>query len=482
MEDRLRCRVCNARRARFASARNTAREVRLISDIATYSHLVYDPLMQPLSPLDGRYASKVNALRPFFTEDALIRARIFVEVSYFAALAEEKGIKELKPLLKREKKAMQDIIDRFDEKEAQKVRVIEQVTNHDVKAVEYYLRKQVEKIAGVKIRKEFIHFALTSEDVSNLAYGILIQDAIKRVLKPELQALIASLRSLASAHNSRWMHSLTHGQPATPTTLGKELQVFVDRLDRQRDQLGAFRMQGKFGGAVGNYVAHKSAYPDVNWESFGRKFVKSLGLEPLANTTQINPHDDMAELSHLYQRINTILTDFSRDVWSYISRGVFKQKIVKTETGSSTMPHKVNPIDFENAEGNFGLSSALFGHFAEKLPISRMQRDLSDSTVQRNIGVAFGYHVLAVSSLQKGLKKLSVDGDRIRQELDLHPEVYGEAIQTVMRKNGFADAYEQLKALTRGQKITKEILVEFIEKLEIPGREKNGLLKLMGAE
>ena len=436
--------------------------------------------MQPLSPLDGRYASKVNALRPFFTEDALIRARIYVEVSYFGALADEKGIKELKPLKVKEKKALQAIIDTFDEKEADKVRVIEKVTNHDVKAVEYYLRKQIEKIAGVKIRKEFVHFALTSEDVNNLAYGVLVQDAIRRVLKPELQALIASIRSIATAHRMRPMLSLTHGQPATPTTLGKEMMVFADRLERQRDQLGAFKMQGKFGGAVGNFMAHKAAYPDVNWENFGRKFVRSLGLDPLANTTQINPHDDIAELSHLYQRINTIGIDLCRDAWSYISRGVFKQKVVKTETGSSTMPHKVNPIDFENAEGNFGLSSALFGHFAEKLPISRLQRDLSDSTVQRNIGVAFGYHVLALASLQKGLKKLSVDGARVQQELDDHPEVYGEAIQTVMRKHGFTDAYERMKALTRGTKVTKQMLLDFVEKLEIPGKDKRTLEKLMG--
>ncbi len=435
--------------------------------------------MQPISPLDGRYASKVNALRPFFTEDALIRARIFVEVSYFGALADEKGIKELKPLLAREKKALQNIIDNFDEKEAQKVRTIEQTTNHDVKAVEYYLHKQVEKIAGVKIRKEFIHFALTSEDVNNLAYGILVQDAIKRVLKPELQALIASVRGIASANKSRWMLSLTHGQPATPTTLGKEMMVFVDRLERQRDQLAAFKMQGKFGGAVGNFFAHKAAYPEINWESFGRKFVRSLGLEPLANTTQINPHDDIAELSHLYQRIDTILIDLSRDVWSYISRGVFKQRVVKAEVGSSTMPHKVNPIDFENAEGNLGLANALFGHFADKLPISRLQRDLSDSTVQRNLGVAFGYHVLAIASLQKGLKKLSVDAQRMQQELDMHPEVYGEAIQTVMRKHGMTDAYEQLKQLTRGAKITKQTLLDFVEKLEIPGKDKRQLERLM---
>ncbi len=436
--------------------------------------------MQALSPLDGRYADKVSALRPFFSEEALMRARIFVEISYFAALADEKGIRELKPLLKREKKALQEIVDNFDDKEAEKVKKIEKVTNHDVKAVEYYLRGELEKMSGAKVKSEFIHFALTSEDVNNLAYGVLVHDAIKRVLKPELQATIASLRTLANANKHRAMLSLTHGQPATPSTLGKEIMVFVERLERQRDQLASFRMQGKFGGAVGNYMAHKSAYPDVNWEAFGRKLLKSLGLTPIENATQINPHDDIAELGHLYMRINTILLDFSRDAWLYIMRGVFKQKVVKTETGSSTMPHKVNPIDFENAEGNLGISSALFGHFGEKLPVSRMQRDLSDSTVQRNIGVAFGYHLLALKSFNKGVGKLSVDTNRLEEELAMHPEVYGEAIQTVMRKNGYLDAYEQMKKLTRGQKITKPLLVGFVEKLDIAGPDRQRLLKMLG--
>jgi adenylosuccinate lyase len=436
--------------------------------------------MQALSPLDGRYASKVDALRPYFSEEALMRARIYVEISYFAALADEKGIRELKPLLKREKKALQDIVDTFGDREADKIRAIEKVTNHDVKAVEYYLRGQLEKMNGAKAKTEFIHFALTSEDVNNLAYGVLVHDAIKRVLKPELQATIAALRSFANAHKQRAMLSLTHGQPATPTTLGKEVMVFVERLERQRDQLAAFRMQGKFGGAVANYMAHKSAYPDVNWEAFGRKFVKSLGLDPIENATQINPHDDIAELGHIYMRINTILLDFSRDAWLYIMRGIFKQKVVKTETGSSTMPHKVNPIDFENAEGNLGLSSAIFGHLGEKLPISRMQRDLSDSTVQRNIGVAFGYHLLALKSFNKGLGKLSVDKERMAQELEQHPEVLGEAIQTVMRKNGYLDAYEQMKKLTRGQRITKQLLVGFVEKLDIAGPDRQRLLKMLG--
>lgn len=435
--------------------------------------------MQPLSPLDGRYASKVSALRPFFTEEALMRARIFIEISYFAALADEKGIPELKALSAREKNAMQALVDEFDDKEAQKIRDIEKTTNHDVKAVEYYLQKELQRIIGAKFKNEFLHFALTSEDVNNLAYGVLISDAIRKVLRPELQAVITAIRAHATAHMKRRMLSLTHGQPATPTTLGKEMMVFVERLERQRDALVDFRMCGKFGGAVGNYTAHRSAYPDLNWEAFGRKFIKSLKLDPLAFTTQINPHDDIAELSHLFVRINTILLDLSRDMWSYISRGVFRQRVISGEVGSSTMPHKVNPIDFENAEGNLGLSTALVNHFAEKLPVSRLQRDLSDSTVQRNIGVAFGYHFLALSSLQKGLGKLMVDKEMLIEELHAHPEVMTEAVQTVMRKNGFADAYERMKALSRGKRITWEGLRAFVEKLEIGKEDKKRLLDLL---
>lgn len=435
--------------------------------------------MQPLSPLDGRYASKVNALRPFFTEDALMRARIFVEISYFAALADEKGIPELKRLSAREKKAIQDIVDNFDEGEAQKIRDIEKKTKHDVKAVEYYLQQRFQKIGGAKMKTEFIHFALTSEDVNNLAYGVLISDALRRVLRPELAATIAAIRKIAGPNMRRRMLSLTHGQPATPSTLGKEMMVFVERLERQRDQLVDFRMCGKFGGAVGNYFAHMSAYPDVRWETLGRKFIKSLKLDPLVYTTQINPHDDVAELSHIYVRINTILIDLARDIWMYISRGVFKQKVIAGEVGSSTMPHKVNPIDFENAEGNLGLSSALFDHFALKLPISRLQRDLSDSTVQRNLGMAFGYHVLALDALRRGLGKLTVDSKLLTAELADHPEVLTEAIQTVMRKNGMSDAYEQMKKISRGKQVTLSDLRDFVEKLSINKNDKKRLLELL---
>lgn len=435
--------------------------------------------MQPLSPLDGRYASKVDALRPFFSEDALIKARILVEVSYLIALSEEKGIPELKEFSAREKKAIQKLVDEFDEGEAKKVRDIEKTTNHDVKAVEYYLKKELSKIVGAKMKTEFIHFALTSEDVNNLAYGILVSDALRLVLRPELAAVITALRGIAAPNMHRPMLSLTHGQPATPTTLGKEMMVFVTRLERQKDQLAAFRMQGKFGGAVGNYLAHRSAYPDLNWEAFGKRFVKSLKLDPLDFSTQINPHDDIAELSHIAVRINTILIGLCRDMWTYISRGVFTQRVVVGEVGSSTMPHKVNPIDFENAEGNLGLSTALFTHFAEKLPISRLQRDLTDSTVQRNIGVAFGYHLLALQSLLKGLGKVGVDKDLLKDELARHPEVLTEAVQTVMRKNGFTDAYEQMKSMARGRKVTLEDLRAFVTKLSISKDDKNRLLELL---
>ena len=369
------------------------------------------------------------------------------------------------PLAK--KKKLCDLIHNFTDKEAQAVKDIEKTTNHDVKAIEYYLKKKAEKISGLKPYLEFIHFGLTSEDVNNLSYGLLITRALKEVIIPVVDSYIGDIKKLATAHKNVQMLSLTHGQPATPTTLGKEMMVFVDRLSRQRDQLKKFTMQGKFGGAVGNYSAHKSAYPKLKWEAFGAKFMKSLGLDPMANTTQINPHDDIAELSHIMARINTIGIDFSRDIWSYISRGVFGQKVVKGEVGSSTMPHKVNPIDFENAEGNYGL------------PISRLQRDLSDSTVQRSLGTAFGYHMIALSALKKGMGKLSVNKKVIQSELDAHPEVLGEAIQTVLRKNKVPNAYEKMKELTRGAKVTKDDLIAFVQQLKIPEEDKKNLLKII---
>jgi adenylosuccinate lyase len=434
--------------------------------------------MQALSPLDGRYRAKVEALATYFSEEALNGARLEVEVRYFIALSKEAGVKQLPKVSGSQEKALLSLIKKYNDKDAAEIKKIEKTTNHDVKAVEYFLKKKVAKIKGLKKHVEFIHFGLTSEDVNNLSYGLLISRSVADVIIPAITEYINDLKKIASANRSIRLLSLTHGQPATPTTLGKEMMVFVDRLNRQTDQLKKFKMQGKFGSAVGNYSAQKAAYPSVKWETFGSKFMKSLGLDPLANTTQINPHDDIAELSHILFRINTIGIDLSRDIWHYISRGVFGQKVIKGEVGSSTMPHKVNPIDFENAEGNFGLSNALFSHFAEKLPISRLQRDLSDSTVQRSIGTAFGYNQLAISSLRKGLKKLSVNKKVIQKELDDHPELLAEAIQTVLRKNGVSNAYEKLKEVTRGTSVTKKDMQDFVEKLKIPEADKKNLRKL----
>ncbi len=435
--------------------------------------------MQALSPLDGRYRAKVGALADYFSEEALNRTRLEVEIRYFMQLSDALPNSDFPKIPLAQKKILCNLIHNFDEKEAAEIKKIEKTTNHDVKAVEYYLKKKLRKLAKLKASVEFIHFGLTSEDVNNLAYGLMISRALKDVMIPEMQKTIADVKKIASANRSVALLSLTHGQPATPTTLGKEMMVFVDRLERQLSQLKAFKMNGKFGGAVGNYSAHKAAYPKLNWQAFGKKFMKSLQLDPLSNTTQINPHDDIAELSHICFRFSTIGIDLSRDIWMYIARGVFGQRVVKGEVGSSTMPHKVNPIDFENAEGNFGLCNALFSHFAEKLPISRLQRDLSDSTVQRSIGSAFGYQLIAISSLRKGLSKLSVNKSVIKQELDAHPELFAEAIQTVLRKNGVPNAYEKMKELTRGSKTTKEDLKKFVQKLKIPEEDKKRLLSLM---
>ena len=431
--------------------------------------------MQSLSPLDGRYAKQVDALRPFFSEEGLMQARVEVEVKYFIALSALSGVKELKRISRAHGRVLSRLYEGFNGRAYERIKAIEKVTNHDVKAVEYYLKEKASRIPGLKRSVEFIHFGLTSEDVNNLAYGLCIHRALHQALSPAVCEFMDRLNALAKSAKSVALLSLTHGQPATPTTLGKELTVFIERLYRQFTPLAQFRMHGKLGGAVGTFSAHRAAYPDVDWEKFRATFVKSLGLTPLTHTTQINPHDDLAELSHFLCRINTILIGLCRDVWMYVSRGVFAQRVIKNEVGSSAMPHKVNPIDFENAEGNLGLSSALFSHFAEKLPISRLQRDLSDSTVQRNIGVAFGYHFLAIHSLTKGLGKLQIDRAAINKELDAHPEVAAEAIQTLLRKHGVAGAYEKLKALTRGERVTKESLKTFIATLDLPKKEQDRL-------
>ncbi|TSC57881.1 MAG: adenylosuccinate lyase [Candidatus Peregrinibacteria bacterium Greene0416_19] len=439
-------------------------------------------MLQALSPLDGRYAAQVGELRAFFSEEALIRARVEVELRYLLALLDFLGKKApaTPRLTAAQGKRIMGIIDDFSTTDAEDVKAREAETRHDVKAVEYHLRARLMRGgAGIKPALEFIHFGLTSEDVNNLAYGILVHRALAAVIRPALTGLGKDLEKLARAGDRLRLLSLTHGQPATPTTLGKEMRVFQARLDRQLAQLKAFRMQGKLGGATGGLSAHKAAYPGVRWEAFRDRFVKGLGLIPLQETTQINPHDDIAELSHLLSRVNAILLDLSQDVWLYISRGVFRLRLVKGEVGSSTMPHKVNPIDFENAEGNLGLSTALLSHFAGKLPVSRLQRDLSDSTVQRSLGVAFGYHLLAIKSLRRGLAKLRPDQARIRAELQAHPEVHAEAIQTILRKNGVAGAYESLKNLTRGRQVTLEDLRRFTERLSLPESEKLRIIEIL---
>lgn len=437
----------------------------------THKHLT------ALSPLDGRYAVTVESLSHYFSELALIRERVVIEIEYLLTLGKLHTKESSFPRLSaNNEKRLKQVISTFGLKEAQQVKKIEQKTHHDVKAVEYYLQGVLEK-HRLDSLIPFIHFGLTSEDVNNLAYGRLINRAIQEIIIPEMKTVIHLLEKQSERWKKIKLLSMTHGQPATPTTLGKEIMVFVERLHRQYVVLSAFTMSGKFGGAVGNYSAHRVAFPRINWSLFGKEFVQSLSLEPLTHTTQINPHDDIAELAHLCIRINTILHDYVQDMWLYISRGIFVQKSSKDEVGSSTMPHKTNPIDFENAEGNLGIATALFAHFAEKLPRSRMQRDLSDSTVQRNIGVAFGHHLLALQSLQKGIKKLTPDTEVITEELQKHPEVISEAIQTLLRSKGKEKAYEQLKALTKGQVITREALLAFMQETDLTDSEIQRVLK-----
>ena len=433
-------------------------------------------MLRALSPLDGRYENKTEVLRPYFSEEGLIHARLLIEIEWFITLCESKEIRECSRLKKSDEEKLRAILEKFSLSTAEEVKKIEKKTNHDVKAVEYFMKSEMRKTPGLRKNAEFVHFCLTSEDVNNLSYGVLIHEALRHVIRPQIKSLAASLNGFARRWEREKMLSLTHGQAATPTTVGKEFLVFARRLERQLNLLQAFKMQGKFGGAVGNYSAHKAAYPEIKWEVFGKKFVRSLGLDPIDSATQINPHDDLAELSHTMELINTILIGFSRDMWMYISRGVFRQKVIAGEVGSSTMPHKVNPIDFENAEGNLGLSNALFKHFAEKLPISRLQRDLSDSTVQRSLGSAFGYHTIAIDSLIKGLKKIELNRKVLTKELEDHPEVRAEAIQVVLRKHGVEGAYEKLKKLTRGEKVTHEEIDKFVLGLQIPKQEKDRLL------
>jgi adenylosuccinate lyase len=430
-----------------------------------------------LSPLDGRYASKLDPLRTVFSEYGLIARRLEVEVRWLQKLADTSGIPEVKPLSDTSIAHLEAVLAAFSSESASEVKAIEQTTNHDVKAIEYFLKDAIVSDTALADASEFVHFACTSEDINNLSHALMLRDGIP-VLTTEMRAIIDGIDALASEHASLPMLSRTHGQTASPTTLGKEMANVSVRLRRQLQSVESVKPLGKFNGAVGNYNAHLSAYPDVDWPTVSREFVESLGLEWNPMTTQIEPHDYMAELFQAITRFNTILLDFDRDVWSYISLGYFKQKTVAGEIGSSTMPHKVNPIDFENSEGNLGLANAILAHLSEKLPISRWQRDLTDSTVLRNMGVGFGYSLLAYTSTLKGISKLQVNPQRLAEDLDNAWEVLAEPIQTVMRRYGIPEPYEKLKALTRGQAITQETLQSFVSTLELPEDVKQDLMQL----
>ena len=431
-----------------------------------------------LSPLDGRYASKVEPLRPIFSEFGLMHRRVHVEIEWLLALAADAQIIELPAFTAAQIKTLKAIATDFSVDDGARIKAIEATTNHDVKAVEYFIKEKLGADASLKQALEFVHFACTSEDINNLSYALMLHDAREQVLLPMFEGVITQLRELSHANAALPILSRTHGQTASPSTLGKEIANVVARLQRQRKQLAAVEISGKINGAVGNYNAHAITYPEVDWQQFSQRFIESLGLEVNAYTTQIEPHDGMAEYCDAVRRANIILIDLARDIWGYISLGYFKQTLKAGEVGSSTMPHKVNPIDFENAEGNFGLANALLGHFAEKLPISRWQRDLTDSTVLRALGTAFGHTLIALESLKKGLGKLTVNADRLAADLDASWEVLAEAVQTVMRRYGLPEPYEQLKALTRGQGITRESMHTFISGLDLPADAKQRLLAL----
>jgi len=434
-----------------------------------------------ISPVDGRYGSKTADLRPIFSEYGLIRHRVQVEVRWLETLAARQEIGEVPRLSAHAQNILDGIVDRFNEEDARRVKNIERTTNHDVKAVEYFLK---EKIAGndeLEAISEFIHFACTSEDINNLAYALMLREARTQAILPTLDELIEAISALARALSDVPMLSRTHGQPASPTTLGKEMANFVHRLRRQKEQLVAVPILGKMNGAVGNYNAHLAAYPEVDWESVARTFVTGLGLEWNPYTTQIEPHDYIAEIYQTIARSNTVLIDLCRDMWSYISLGYFKQRTVADEVGSSTMPHKVNPIDFENAEGNLGIANALLGHLAAKLPVSRWQRDLTDSTVMRNLGVGLAHCLIAYQSCLKGIGRLEVNPVRLDEDLDGAWEVLAEPIQTVMRRYGVDKPYERLKALTRGRTIDREAIQTFIAGLDVPETAKAELLALTPA-
>ena len=435
-----------------------------------------------LSPLDGRYAAKVAALREHFSEFGLIRHRIRVELAWLCALADEPALVDIAPFSDAARRAIEAAAASFGVADGERVKAIERTTNHDVKAVEYWLKEHFAGVPEVACAAEFIHFACTSEDINNLAHGLALATARRDILLPVLRGVAADMRQLAHAHAGVPMLSRTHGQPATPTTLGKELANFYARIERQIAAIEHVPIKGKINGAVGNYNAHVVACPGVDWERLAARVVNGLGLEFNPYTTQIEPHDYMAELFDGIARVNTILLGLDRDIWGYVSLGYFRQRVKEGEVGSSTMPHKVNPIDFENSEGNLGLANAMLRHLAEKLPVSRWQRDLTDSTVLRNMGVALGYSLLGWVSLRQGLAKLEVDAPRMAADLDGNWEVLAEPIQTMMRLHGIANPYEQLKALTRGKSgITRESLHAFIDGLALPADAKARLLALTPA-
>jgi adenylosuccinate lyase len=438
-----------------------------------------------LSPLDGRYAAKLAALRPLMSEQGYMHRRVQVEVAWFIALS-DCGFAEFKPLTGGARKYLLGLVSHFSEADALAIKEIEKTTNHDVKAVEYWIKSKFEARPELLAAAEFVHFACTSEDINNTSHALQIQAAREKVLLPAIDGLIAKLREMAHQFAGVSMLSRTHGQTASPTTVGKEIANVAVRLSKARAQIAAVQLLGKMNGAVGNYNAHLAAWPDFDWEAFSRKVVETpaplgLGLSFQPYSIQIEPHDYMAELFDAVARINTILVDFSRDIWGYVSLGYFKQRLKKGEIGSSTMPHKVNPIDFENAEGNLGLANAVLRHLSEKLPVSRWQRDLTDSTVLRNIGVAFGYATLAYASLATGLGKLEINEEALAEDLDASWEVLAEPIQTVMRRYGVQGAYEQLKEVTRGKTVTAEALHGLIRSLDIPEAEKTRLLAMTPA-
>jgi adenylosuccinate lyase len=434
--------------------------------------------LMAISPLEGRYGAKVEAIRPIFSEYGFMKFRIIVEIRWLQLLIEHADLPELTSLSAHAQHILNNIIDNFNEQDAARIKHIEKGINHDVKAIEYFLKERIAGNAELEKISEFIHFGCTSEDINNLAYALMLQTARKQLILPALDDLLLFLRRFAHEHAEQAMLARTHGKPATPTTVGKELANVIARLQRQTEQFINVQLLGKLNGATGNYNALAFAYPEIDWQQLSHKFITTLGLTWNPYTTQIEPHDFLAEYFHSLMRINTILIDFNRDMWGYISLNYFQQKTLNHEVGSSVMPHKVNPIDFENAEGNLGIANALLDHMANKLPVSRWQRDLSDSTVLRNMGVAITHGILAYQSCVRGIEKTSPNVEALSQDLNNHWEILAEPIQTVMRRHGIAQPYEKLKAKTRGQKVTKELLHHFIKELLLPADVKQQLLEL----